>query len=584
MKATFKIDPQLTHILGESYRSSEKAVKELVDNAWDADATKVEITLPDYMKTNDPIIICDNGCGMSEQSMREGYLLVASDKRKRQGERIKIYNRQVKGRKGIGKFAGLLVANEMSIVSVVGSYRTELSLSKKTLLESECHFDEIELPFLSKEKDPLFDTVGTTVTLSDLNQSLAYPSTEVLSNLLLVEYGHSQNFDLYINGILLKSEHLAGENCQKVLSFSEDKVSDLNFTITEKNIKQSGIVLKVNGKVVGKPTYFGLDEDEEIPKKLLKRVYGEVSADHLEGVVTSDWEAFIENSKDYQELVENCKGIIKDQLYTKFTNEINLTKARLQHKINQELAKLPENRREYATKAIDKVLEKFYGEADWKKEAIISVVIESLERDDYFSVIEKIHEARHGEISELASALSEFGLLEMSIFGRQAKHRLSVLDDLDSLIFNDETRESEIHQALENNLWVLGSEFGLISSDKTLKSLVKDKFGEDFDDEERSKKRPDLLLMRRFGGNHVLIEFKRPKVTINWDHVSQAARYRDDLSLTVGDDIEVLVIGKQVDPKMNLNTLPQRLSVLSFTNVISKAREELNWMLENLKS
>jgi hypothetical protein len=40
-KNSFRVDPRIAEILGESYRSSEQALKELVDNAWDADATKV---------------------------------------------------------------------------------------------------------------------------------------------------------------------------------------------------------------------------------------------------------------------------------------------------------------------------------------------------------------------------------------------------------------------------------------------------------------------------------------------------------------------------------------------------------------
>ena len=51
--SSFKVDPRIAEILGESYRSSEQALKELVDNAWDADATRVEIKLPDPM-TVDP--------------------------------------------------------------------------------------------------------------------------------------------------------------------------------------------------------------------------------------------------------------------------------------------------------------------------------------------------------------------------------------------------------------------------------------------------------------------------------------------------------------------------------------------------
>ena len=37
-KANFKVDTRLTSLLGENYRSTEVALKELIDNAWDADA------------------------------------------------------------------------------------------------------------------------------------------------------------------------------------------------------------------------------------------------------------------------------------------------------------------------------------------------------------------------------------------------------------------------------------------------------------------------------------------------------------------------------------------------------------------
>ena len=61
--ANFKVDPRLASILGESYRSSEYALKELIDNAWDAEATEVHITLPTIL-SDDPITITDNGSGM----------------------------------------------------------------------------------------------------------------------------------------------------------------------------------------------------------------------------------------------------------------------------------------------------------------------------------------------------------------------------------------------------------------------------------------------------------------------------------------------------------------------------------------
>ncbi len=64
--ARLQIDPRLAAVLGETYPSSQAALKELVDNAWDADAEYVWITLPEAM-TADPIIVRDDGSGMTEE-------------------------------------------------------------------------------------------------------------------------------------------------------------------------------------------------------------------------------------------------------------------------------------------------------------------------------------------------------------------------------------------------------------------------------------------------------------------------------------------------------------------------------------
>ena len=54
--ANFKVDTKLASILGENYRSTEFAIKELIDNSWDADSENVRITLPEPL-TKDPLII-----------------------------------------------------------------------------------------------------------------------------------------------------------------------------------------------------------------------------------------------------------------------------------------------------------------------------------------------------------------------------------------------------------------------------------------------------------------------------------------------------------------------------------------------
>lgn len=50
--AHFFVDSRVATILGENYSSSERALRELVDNAWDAEARSVRITPPTPITTD----------------------------------------------------------------------------------------------------------------------------------------------------------------------------------------------------------------------------------------------------------------------------------------------------------------------------------------------------------------------------------------------------------------------------------------------------------------------------------------------------------------------------------------------------
>ncbi|WP_303678181.1 type I restriction enzyme endonuclease domain-containing protein [Ralstonia mannitolilytica] len=113
-KLRFQVDSRLATLLSQEYTSTERALKELVDNAWDADADQVSIQLPKPL-SGEPIVIRDDGTGMTEEELRRHYLTIAKDRRSVRGERTAGKNRQVKGRKGIGKFAGFMVASVMTL-------------------------------------------------------------------------------------------------------------------------------------------------------------------------------------------------------------------------------------------------------------------------------------------------------------------------------------------------------------------------------------------------------------------------------------------------------------------------------------
>lgn len=580
-KANFKVDPRLASLLGETYRSTEHAVKELVDNAWDADAPTISITLPDPMTAN-PIVIEDKGTGMTEQELRNEYLVVANDRRSRKGDRTKQLKRLVKGRKGIGKFAGLMVANVMEIETTARGKTTRVVIAKEDLLNASRDLERIDLPLtvtLAAE-----GISGTKVTLSSLSDRYEFPLPERLKTLLMTEYGREEDVRISVNGEPLGLDDLPGERFQRDETIADAGTVRLNFKVSDgtKPLKQAGIALRVGGKIVGKPSFFGLEDDPEIPPKLLKKLYGELEADGLAESVTADWGDVVENSKAFNALKPVIQAHLKTALEGVFKRDITQQRARIQRQINLRLAEMPEHRRRFAQVALEKVMKRFYGESEEKVQTVASVILDAFEKDEYWLVLKEIDDSKGGDVETFAAALEEFGLLDMALMTSRTKSRRRVLDYLDDLVRNPATLEKNVHSVIERNLWVLGYDHSLISSNKTLARTIEEYTSEKFAGD-RASKRPDLFLAQNLRGGYFLIEFKRPSKAIDRRDQLQAQEYRDDLEPIFGQ-IEILLLGKGRDVTATVQNDPPRLQVFSYEALISAARTQLDWLLAELKT
>src|SRR6185312_8466941 len=259
--ANFRVDPRLASLLGESYRSTEQALRELVDNAWDADANNVRITLPQPM-IDDPIVVSDDGSGMTEGEVRRHYLMIANDRYSRRGTKTTRYARSVRGRKGIGKFAGLVAAEDMCVETYAHGKSTTLNISKTVLLQAKGDLEKVDLPIIVHDCNA--DKHGTTITLSRLNSRFTLPSPEALRELLALEYGRFSGFTILVNEEPLSHEDIQGQVFSKTVELPNAGTVTLRFTVmTEsKGARHAGIVTRVGGKIVGKPSMFGLDNQD----------------------------------------------------------------------------------------------------------------------------------------------------------------------------------------------------------------------------------------------------------------------------------------------------------------------------------
>ena len=83
-----------------------------MDNVRDAEASEIHVTVPNIL-TDARIIVQDNGSRMKTAALEAECLSIASPRFSLKGDWTPNLDHTFKGRKGIGKFAGLILASEM---------------------------------------------------------------------------------------------------------------------------------------------------------------------------------------------------------------------------------------------------------------------------------------------------------------------------------------------------------------------------------------------------------------------------------------------------------------------------------------
>lgn len=337
----FNVSSRLALLLGESYRTIEQALKELVDNAWDADALEITITVPDGPEVAAQIVLADTGEGMTPQQIDRDYLRIARDRRKDRGPRTKS-GRLVKGRKGIGKFAGIIVAGHMELITRRDGKKSTVVIDRQALENSPLDLEKIDVPVVTDDHDPADH--GTSITLTNLFGHLNYPTPAALRHSLAPEYGRQNLMHVVINGEPLTHMQILGHIAPRMIDVPGAGKVEAEFVIADKKqIKaMRGIQVRVSGKSVGDPTMFGLDSDEQVPAKLLEHVTGELRADCLEEAATScGWTDFLESDKSVQAVFAAAREHLRSELKTVFRQQMAAAYARYVKKYGNRIENLP---------------------------------------------------------------------------------------------------------------------------------------------------------------------------------------------------------------------------------------------------
>lgn len=133
-------------------------------------------------------------------------------------------------------------------------------------------------------------------------------------------------------------------------------------------------------------------------------------------------------------------------------------------------------------------------------------------------------------------------------------------------------------------MWLLGAQYSIFSSNITLKKQIKKYLDQEYCGD-RADKRPDIMLNENFYAEYLLIEFKRPKHPLSFNDYQQVIHYRNDFLKYTNKDIKVMLIGgKRSTELANNRYLEPNVEILIFNEIISTARNQLNWILKELRS
>lgn len=263
----------IEHLGSNMYSRLPNAVAELVANAYDAEATQVEVRISGSVPVQ-TITVADNGHGMSWEDLNEKYLRIGRNRRDEQGLRSEGGGRRVSGKKGLGKLAlfGIGSCVKIQTTRQGSAEATLVTLDWEVLRNSE-----------KRQYEPLTDLSpisphrhGTSVTVSRLARKTAISPTDLAVSLSrLFHYGPNDlkvtvvgpdgrrqqvKSDLDFDELDVEFEwKVPGDLEGKFVRVLEEWGIIGRIVATEKPLRghARGVVVYANGRLANEPEFFG---------------------------------------------------------------------------------------------------------------------------------------------------------------------------------------------------------------------------------------------------------------------------------------------------------------------------------------
>jgi signal transduction histidine kinase len=186
MSERLRFSPSILARLGEELvPEADQGLIELVKNAYDADATICRVELVHTARPSGAISVLDNGAGMTEEDLKQGFLVVGRS-RKASADLTRRFGRVPVGDKGLGRLSALRLGHRVEVITRPNrqpgvEYRLRLDWDA---FDRASAVEDVPIEVLIGESDA---PPGTEIRIEDLRAPFSRSTADKLArNLLLL--------------------------------------------------------------------------------------------------------------------------------------------------------------------------------------------------------------------------------------------------------------------------------------------------------------------------------------------------------------------------------------------------------------
>ena len=565
----------LVRSLGEVAHRPDVALSELVANAWDAGASKVEITIP--AKVGGILSVSDDGVGMTPEQFRARWMKLGYNRIKHQGEYAEFppersnWTRRAYGRNGIGRHGLFCFAGRYN----VETRRFDSKEARRFTVEPSSG----ESAFVLVADDPCTrpehgTTLWTNTEYNVLDVEKVYDS-------LSFRFLHDPQFAIYVNGTAIQLERHQVVSNQTLQIDRDTKVTVLCVKVAPSKRRKvaHGVAFWESGRLVGDPTY-SLHGTQLLDGRstVANRHMIVVKSDDLKDEILPDWTGF------------RCSKRI-DSVGNKLSRHIDTLIARL-------MGKQIEDNKQYAIRENKDEIRKLKPLAQIELTEFLDELVTdnpTLNPDVLTAAMKaavNLEKSRSGRLLlDKLATISEADADRVNhlLDTWTLKDALAVLDEIDrclsvieaiSKLMDDPNADElhSIHPLITQARWLFGPEYDspVYASNVTIRTAAEQVFKKRIDPKgiTNPRQRPDLIFLKdstlsitgteQFDDsstavslqNVLLIELKRGNAKITLKHVQQAQTCMQDLlscGLLDGPPfVQAFVVGHKVDPRLSI--------------------------------